>query len=392
MSPRTAATAATSLALAAAAAAAGDRVSNLSPRTAVRRPAAAPSHALLADLSPRTAAPTAPTATGARESNLSPRTAAPFIPFLRFSLIALLLAPACARQATTPPTNVVVDPEPPHSTPAGDLEILRMRAAMGMAGDVRAELAPRIAGAGDDRGPDPGRDALRTLAIELALVQGDAEAARTHLDRLRRDVDDLGERATPEDRAHLAMLDGTWLHHQGKYADARSSHLRALADLDARPGTPLVGAALRGLAGDLLALGDPTGAVSTLGRAIEIHTNAVGAAIELHEDLLLAVDVMIALQQPDEARIVAGQAYDQALKQFGADTLPHAEALVQVGAASLYARDAIAGASVLADAAEIVDALQAARIDPRLPVSARAVRRLAALRAALPREPDAAAP
>lgn len=308
--------------------------------------------------------------------NVSPRTAA------RALALAALAAGACARGPTTPPTSVVVDPEPPRETPAGDLEILRLRAAMGMAGDVRAELAPRIAD--DTRGPDAGRDALRTLAIELALVQGDAAGARAHLDRLRRDVGDLGERATPEERGHLALLDGAWLFDQGKYSDARSSHLRAIADLAGQAGSSLAGAALRGLAADLLALGDPDGAVSTLGRAIEIHSDAPGAAIELHEDLLLAVDVMIALQQPDEARIVAGQAYDQALKQFGADTLPHAEALVQVSAASIAARDAGAGASLLADAGAIVDALQAARGDTRFPVSARVVRRLAALRAALP--------
>jgi tetratricopeptide (TPR) repeat protein len=313
--------------------------------------------------------------------NMSPRTAA------LVTLAALAIPGACARNSqTTPPTTVVVDPQPAQTTPAGDLEILRYRAAMGMTADVRAELTPRIASAGDAAGPDPGRDALRCLAIELALVQGDGEAARTQLERLRRDVTGLGERATPEHRAQLALLHGTWLYDQGKYADARGSHLRALASLDGKAaGSVLVGTALRGLAGDLLALGDATGAVATLERALEIHGNTAGAHIELHEDLLLGVDVMIALKQPDEARILAGQAYEQALKQFGPDTLPHAEALLLVGAASLAADDVSAGASLIADAGEIFDKLQTERSDKGFPVSARAARRLAALRAALAR-------
>lgn len=306
---------------------------------------------------------------------------------LLLACLAITTAGACARPQTTPPTTVVVDPEAAVAdagTPAGDLEILRFRAALGMAGDVRAELTPRIASAGDATRPDPGRDALRGLAIELALVQGDGEAARTQLDLLRRDITSLGARATAEDRAHLAMLHATWLHTQGQYADARGSHLRALASLDgAAEDGLLLGAALRGLAGDMLALGDAKGATATLGRAIELHTDARDAHIELHEDLLLAVDVMIAQGQPDEARILAGDAYNQALKQFGPDTLPHAEALLQVGAASLAADDRTAGESVVADAAAIFDKLQAERTDPRFPVSARVVRRLFALRTAL---------
>ncbi len=310
---------------------------------------------------------------------MSSRTAA------RLTLLALVAATAgagaCARSQITPTTNVVVDPEPAEVTPSGDLEILRFRAAMGMAGDVRAELTPRIASAGDR--PDRGRDALRRLAIQLALVQGDGEAARTQLAQLSRDITSLGTQATAEDRAQLDLLSGRWLHEQGKYADARGKHLRALANIDGPADSSLIGTALRGLADDMLALGDAKGALATLSRALEIHTNASDAAIELHEDLLLAVDVMIALDQPDEARILAGDAYNQALKQFGPDTLPHAEALLQVGAASLAAEDKTAGASVVADAGAIFDKLQSERTDPRFPVSARVVRRLFALRTAL---------
>lgn len=296
-------------------------------------------------------------------------------------LLALALA-ACARTTTPATTGVVVDPEPPYVTPAGDLEILRHRAAMGMAGDVRALLAPRLATAGDDPRSDPGRDALRGLAIELALVQGDAEGARRELDLLDRSL--LGERADPALRARAAQLHGTWLYDQKRYVDARSNHLRALATLERdAPMSVETGVALRGLAGDQLALGEAQTALTTLSRAIEIHTKQAEAHIDLHEDLLLAVDLMIALEQKDEAVIVASDAYTQALNHFGADTLPHAEALLMVGAATLSSGDREAARTVVNDARVILDRLQAERSDLSFPVSARALRRSAALLAAL---------
>lgn len=304
--------------------------------------------------------------------------------------IALAATAACARAPAPATTGVVVDPAPPYVTPAGDLVILRHRAAMGLTGAVRAELAPRLATAGDEPRDDPGRDALRGLAIELALVQGDGDAARAELDRLERAVLALGDRAPAELRALSAMLRGTWLFDQERYVDARSSHLRALAALErGDPRTGSTGAALRGLARDQLALGEAQTAVATLGRAIELHRDQPDAHIELHEDLLLAVDVMIALQQKDEAIIVASDAYNQALSRFGADTLPHAEALLLVGAATLAAGDREAASAVVSDARVILDRLQAERSDLRLPVSVRALRRAAALDAALARR-DAA--
>jgi len=309
------------------------------------------------------------------------------------ALLALaLLTGACARSTTPATTGVVVDPVAPHVTPASDLEILRHRAAMGMAGEVRALLAPRLASAGDDPRGDPGRDALRGLAIELALVQGDAEAARRELDQLDRAVQALSERASPALRARSALLRGTWLFDQQRHADARSSHLRALEILERdAPGSIATGVALRGLAGDQLALGETQTARATLGRAIEIHTRQDEAYIELHEDLLLAVDLMIALEQNSEAVIIASDAYSQALARFGADTLPHAEALLMVGAATLISGDREAALTVVNDARIILDRLQAERSDPHFPVSARALRRSAALFTALSSAPTSPA-
>ena len=291
---------------------------------------------------------------------------------------------ACATTTTTPTTGVVVDPEAPHVTPHGDLEILRHRAAIGLAADVRAELAPRLAAAGERPGPDPGRDALRALAIELALVQGDADAARTELERLEHTIAVQGQAASVELRALAAALRGTWLFDARRYADARSSHLRALVALEQvgvgkrgerSPRAAQKGAALRALARDQLALGEAETAVNTLGHAIELHRDDPEAHIDLHEDLLLAVDVMIAVKQPDEAVIVSSDAYNQALSKFGSDTLPHAEALLMVGAATLAKGDRSAAGSVLGDARVILDKLQAERSDPRFPISARALRR-----------------
>ena len=297
---------------------------------------------------------------------------------LRTGLLAALLT-ACASAPMTPTTGVVVDPEAPHVTPHGDLEILRHRAAIGLTADVRAELASRLASAGDRPGPDPGRDALRALAIELALVQGDADAARTELERLDRTIAGQGERASADLRALAATLRGAWLFDAHRYADARSSHLRALVALEQQGSMPQTsahkGTALRALARDQLALGEAETAVGTLGRAIEIHRDSPEAHIDLHEDLLLAVDVMIAVKQPDEAVIVSSDAYNQALSKFGSDTLPHAEALLLVGAATLAKGDRSAAATVISDARAILEKLQSERSDPRFPISARALRR-----------------
>jgi hypothetical protein len=92
---------------------------------------------------------------------------------------------------------------------------------------------------------------------------------------------------------------------------------------------------------------------------------------------------MIAVKQADEAVIVASDAYNQALSKFGPDTLPHAEALLVVGAATLASGDRDAARTVFGDAREILDKLQAERSDPRFPISARALQRSEALALAL---------
>lgn len=304
---------------------------------------------------------------------------------------ALALLPACARTTTPATTGIQLDPAPPHVTPHADLQILRHRAAMGLAGAVRAELTPRIASAGDSPEPDPGRDALLGLAIELALVQGDQTAARGELSQLERAVLRLGDRASPSLRANSAVLRGALLFAERRFADARSSHLRALVMLE-QPGptATLKGTALRALARDQLALGEAESAVTTLGRAIEIHRDSKDAYIDLHEDLLLAVDVMLALNQPTEAVIIASDAYNQALTGFGADTLPHAEALLVVGSATMASGDREAARTLVGDAKQILDKLQSERSGP-LPISARALQRCDELNAALVSTPGTTA-
>lgn len=304
-------------------------------------------------------------------------------------LLAVLAAPACAgRGAAHAVTDVVVDPEAPSVTPHADLLLLKQKAAMGRVGDVRAELAPRLATAADGV-PDPGRDALRALAIELALVQGDREAASRELAALAQDLDRLGAGASSEARARWVMLQEACLFEQERFGEARSSSLQALALLDEAPATPLTGSALRGLARDQLALGDPEKAVATLRRALEIHGASATETrhLDLHEDLLLAVDIMIALNQPQEAVIAAGQLYDEAIPNFGPDTLAHAEALVAAGAATLASGDLEASRTFVEDARAIFDQLQAERSDPRFPVSVRLERRLQGVDTALRRAP-----
>lgn len=330
----------------------------LSPKTCAA-PAAA------TDLSPRTgaesAAPAAP--------DLSPGTGR------KLALaLALVATPACARATTPATTGVVVDPPAPYVTPAGDLVILRHRAAMGMTGAVRAELAPRL-DAAPTAAPDQGRDALRAFAIELALLQGDQRAALRELQALSRDLDSLGADATPEERARWHMLHGSCLFAQQRFADARSQSLQALALVDTGPKTALVGDALSALARDQLALGDPLRALASIERALSVHKDI----LDRFEDRLLTVDIMLALGQPQEAVIAAGLLYDDAILHVGPDTLAHAEALAAVAAATMFSGDRDASRTLFTDARAIFGELQAARSDTDLPVSARLQTRLAAL-------------
>lgn len=312
---------------------------------------------------------------------------------LALAALAALL-PACAKRPASapsdPPAVIVAPAQASRLTDIGDLVFLRHRAAMGDISRVRQEIAPRLAGAAED-GADAGRDALRRLAIELAIVQGDQRSAARELDRLGDDVRDLGSTATTEERAVLALLEGEFLYLAGRHLEARRHDLRALALLE-RDASPLLGNALRGLARDALALGQPTEALKLVLDATDAHRQSAGAEDrELVEDLLLTVEVLVALRLADEAMIAAGDAYDQALARFGSGSLPHAEALVAVAAASLVRGEVAAAGSLVDDAQEIQSELQSTQADPAAPVSHRLSLRLQQLRALVPTDPSVGA-
>lgn len=283
--------------------------------------------------------------------------------------------PACRRAPATAPA-VVLDPvaPAPTATPADDLPILRQKAAMGQVDVVRAELAPRLERAPAD-GPDPGRDALRAFAIELALRQDDQPAALRELQILARDLDRLGTRASPADRARWLILHGSLLCAQQRFGEARGQSLEALAAISVEHEPGLAGDALRDLAREQLALGQPRRALESVRRALAVHKDSLSTL----EDQLLAVDILIAVGEPLEAIIAASKAYDDALLHVGPRTLAHAEALAATATAAFAAGDRDASRSFLTDAHAIWDELQAARTDRNLPVSARLERRLAEL-------------
>ena len=212
------------------------------------------------------------------------------------ALVGVLVgAVGCARpQATAPgeaPPVFVAPESASRLTDVRDLLILRHRAAMGEVAAVREQISPRLAMAAAE-GSDAGRDALRRLAIELAIVQGDVKAAARELSRLDADVRRLGPAATAEERAVVALLEGELYFQGGRYLDARRHDLRALALLEPE-GSPLVGNALRGLARDSLALGQPSEALEQVMRAIDQHRRSGEAeARELVEDFLLAVEIL----------------------------------------------------------------------------------------------------
>lgn len=298
---------------------------------------------------------------------------------LRTRTLALVLAlVGCAKPGPTATPSVTVDPAATARTPSEDLPILRQKAAMGLVDAVRAELVPRLAAAREGA-DDPGRDALRALSVQLALLQGDREGALREMGPLSRELDRRGERATADERARWHLLYSACLFEHQSFSDARGHVLQALGLVSVGPETPLVADILRELARDQLALGDPERALESLRRAMAGHKDSLSR----QDDLLLAVDVMVVLQQPSEAVIAAGQLYDAAIEAVGPDTLAHAEALAAAASATLASGDLDACRSFLSDAREIWSALQAARVDPRLPVSARLERRLAAVEQAL---------
>lgn len=293
----------------------------------------------------------------------------------RLALVLAGLAGAASACKSTPAAPVVVvDPTAPPRTPSEDLPILRQRAAMGQVDAVRAELAPRLRSA-PDSGPDPGRDALRALAIELALRQDDQPAALRELQILARDLDRLGAEASAAERARWLILHAALLCAQQRFGEARGQSLEALAAVDPAREPGLTGDALRDLARVQLALGQPERALESVRRALAVHKDSLSTL----EDHIVAVDVLLAVGQPLEAVITAGKLYDDALLHVGPRTLAHVEALAATATATFATGDRDASRSLLTDARAIWDELQAARTDPSLPVSARLERRLAEL-------------
>ncbi|WP_434423316.1 hypothetical protein [Nannocystis pusilla] len=290
------------------------------------------------------------------------------------------------RAGTTAPA-VVLDPEGPAPTGVGDLPILRQKAAMGLVNVVRAELAPRLAEA-PEAGPDPGRDALRALAIELALRQDDQPAALKQLQLLARDLDRLGPSASGAERARWHILHGALLSAQQRYAEARGQNLEALAAIDLKHEPGLAGDAFRGLAREQLGLGQPDKALESVRRAMAVHKDSLA----LFEDGVLAVDILLAAGQPIEAVITAGKLYDDAIATVGPSTLAHAEALAAASSATFASGDLEAAITFLTDARKIWGELQAARSDPSLPLSAHLERRLGELEAVTQRASANAAP
>ncbi|MDC0717213.1 hypothetical protein [Nannocystis bainbridge] len=292
---------------------------------------------------------------------------------------------AGARAGAAP--AVVLDPSGSEPTAISDLPILRQKAAMGLVDVVRAELVPRLAEAAD-AGPDPGRDALRALAIELALRQDDQPAALEQLQRLARDLDRLGPSASGAERARWHILHGALLSAQQRYAEARGQNLEALGALDLTRDPGLAGDAFRGLARQQLGLGQPDKALESVRRAMAVHKDSLA----VFEDGVLAVDILIAVDQPIEAVIAAGKLYDDAIADVGPDTLAHAEALAAAASATFASGDLDASISFLTDARKIWRELQAARSDPSLPLSARLERRLGELDAVTRRASTGTAP
>lgn len=311
------------------------------------------------------------------------------MPRVAASIVALALASACApKQAgESEAPAVVVVPESAAPTDQSDLIILRHRAAMGQVREVRATIEPRLSQA-TKTAPDAGRDALRRLSIEMALSQGDSRRAERELQILEDDIGRLGAAARPEDQAILALLHGDLAYRAGRFLDARKWSLRAMALLDGS-GSPLFASALRGLARDLLALGNLDQALGAIDEAIVAHARDADAEErELHEDLLLKAEVLLALRMHDEAVITAHAAYNGAIERFGPDSLPHAEALLVVAAATYASGSADSAGSMVADVREIYGALQAAAADPSFPVSERLALRLDQLSGLVPTPAD----
>ncbi len=294
----------------------------------------------------------------------------------------LLWLTACAGQhhvqSEAKTKELLVIDDNPNPTEVPDLALLRHRAAMGQHAEVRELIKDRLEQASPSA-PDPGRDALRRLLIQLALTEGDAQRAAAELTILDRDVERLGAAADVESRAIVALLYSDLAYRGNYFLDARKWSLRALSLL-VGSGSPLEGVALTTLARSQLALNNQTQALEVLSEATRNLES--GRNIEygdLHEALLLKVDVLLALRMADEAIIAAGDVYDGAIESYGSDSIPHAEALLAVAAASYAAGSADAARTLLGDASEIFKAVQSTQPASPFPISERLLLRLAQL-------------
>jgi len=258
----------------------------------------------------------------------------------------------------------------------GDLEELRNRAAKGEVTAVRGVLGPRLDQLTLNR-PDPGRDALRRLAIELALVQGDTGSARYQIGVLEADFRQLGKDAQPADAAVLFMLHAQLRLRDGDYEGANQMCVHAL-ELVGEQTSSIRGDVLRVYARTSLVLADPKLAMSAVEQALIDHSQVLRheTLIDLHEDQLLRVEILMAQQQPVEAVIAAGDLYHGALDLFGPDTLPHAESLVLASAASLATGDTGAAHQFFLDAQQLLEDLQASQGKSEFPVSQRLLVRI----------------
>jgi len=301
-------------------------------------------------------------------------------PRLLFVALGLILLASCAgRRASTvdaPTKELFVIDDNPTPTDVHDIELLRHRATMGQHAEVRELIRERLEAA-SPTAPDPGRDALRRLTIELALTEGDASTAAKQLTILEGDIDRLGPAASPESRAIVALLYSDLAYRGNYFIDARKWSLRAVSLLEGSD-SPLSGDALTTLARCQLALNNPTQALEVLSEATRnLERGSRVEYADLHEALLLKVDVLLALRMASEAIIAAGAAYDGAVEIYGGESLPHAEALLAVAAASYAAGSDEAARSMLDDARELFVDIQAKQ--PSFPVSERLHLRLSQL-------------
>ncbi len=315
----------------------------------------------------------------------------PWLRALVYTLIVGVPVTGCQHTKVNPAAvTVAPDPEGGEQPLAdvSDLEDLRNRAAKGEVAAVRNELAPRLDELRKNQ-IDRGRDALRRLAIELALVQGDIRVARYQLGVLEADFRQSGEAATPEEAAVLLMLHAELRLRDGAFRKASEMCLHAL-ELVGDTTSSIRGDVLRVFARSQLAMSEPKQAMVALEQALIDHSQVLrhNTLIDLHEDQLLRVEILMAQQQPVEAVIAAGDLYHGAIDLFGPDTLPHAEALVMASAASLATGDHKAARSFFLDAKSMLTDLQGQQGPTDFPVSQRLQVRIDELNAAFADKPS----